>query len=290
MNTENVLKWVERTLYSVDDDKGPCCKLTLRHVQAGGNSSKDGDVWSVKIEHNDECVTLPEEDCLELVHDIEEAASCDADGLGGVQRYKLLAYFVRESVPRRFTFRMKGAGDEVEDDDALSEPATKQGHMAQMMRHNEAIMRISVSSQAKVSAIMQKTVASQQDQIDKLLKDRRAGFEMMEDLRSKHHERELATLEFEHSADMKEKALEKGSMLIPAIVNRLSGRKILPESATPAEQMMLSLAESLSAEQIEKLLMTMSADQQVTFCELLEATRKEEKTEVSNNRRLPGKH
>lgn len=286
MNRENLASWIDRTLYVVNDDKGPCCKLVLRHV--GGNTSKDGDLWDAKISHDDQIVTLPEEEIIEMVHDIEHAANADADGLGGVQKYKLLAYFSRESVPRRFTFRMKGSGDDLEDEDemGLTEPASKRGHLGQMMRHNEAIMRISVMGQSQVSSLMQRTIANQQNQIESLLKDRRDTLEMTENLKSKQHERELATLEAEHNASMKERAFEKGSMLIPAVVNRIAGRKILAESATPAEQLMLSLAESLTQKQLENLLSTMGPEQRITFLELMEATQPDE--ESGKPKSLPG--
>ena len=92
---------------------------------------------------NNELVVKIDDDELEImVNQIEGQVLEDAEGIGGVQKYRILAYFTKAARSvGRFTFRMAGAElDEYED--GFSEEATSKGHMSQMMRHNEALMRI----------------------------------------------------------------------------------------------------------------------------------------------------
>lgn len=271
MNKQKISHWLERTFYIVDEDKGPCVKLVLRHVTQGSNSSKDGEVWSMKVETGEDVVAVPEEDIIIIVNEIEQASFDDAEGLGGLQKYKLLAYFSRESVPRRFSFRMTGSHDEDEDETGLSEPATKQGHLGQMMRHNEALMRITMLSASQNMGIMSKTISTQATQIDKLLTDRQEYFETMEDLKSKRHERDLMTQEVEQRTLLQKEMLDSAKLLLPAVANRLAGKKILNEK-DPMAMGLKALVESLNSEQLQGMMSTLSPQQQILLAEFIQTS------------------
>ena len=119
---------------------------------------------------------------------------------------------------------------------------------------------------------MQRTISRQNEHIEKLLADRRETFEITEDLKSQKHERELMSLETENREKRYADMFEKASLLLPAVVNRVSGKKLLPETVSPMQDMLKGLAESLTPEQLTKIMPTLKPEQQIALLEFIEAS------------------
>lgn len=287
MDTPGIIHKLHDFLYQ-ERTEGPVVKLVLRHVTAGGQSSKDGEVFSVNIPHTEDCVTIDEGELSTLVTDIETAAHDDAEGLAaGVQRYKLLIYCKHQSHPfRRIAFRMSAGHDE-EDEIGLTEGPNPKGLLGQMMRHNEALMRTAVMGANQTIGMLVRQNSSQANQMEILLRDRRADYETMEELKSQHHERDLMSMESENREKRFQMMFEKASILVPALVNRVSGQKLLPESSTPFREMVRGLVESMDGDQLGKIMPHLRSDQQLAFMEIFESMRQEEQGKQKTNGKPP---
>ena len=274
MNKEKLKDWLGRQFYRSDENLGVCCKLICRHLGADGRT-KTGDVFQLMVP-NDEVVVKVDDDELEIMaNQIEGAVLEDAEGIGGVQKYQLLAYFTKASRSvARLTFRMTGA-DLDEYEDSMSEPATAKGHHAKIMRHNEALMRIAVLGANQSIGMLNRTVARQSDTIVLLLTQRVEEFELIENLKSQQHERDLATKAEEYKQERYNQLFEKGKVLLPVVANRIAGRKVLPEETDPMIETLKSLVETLDPAQVSDILPKLRPEQQIALIEFIEAYKNE---------------
>jgi hypothetical protein len=212
---------------------------------------------------------------------IVNAMAIDADGIGGVQKYVLLAF--RSKIPERPTARLVHRMRVESDDPSAegegeggfdSEGATKHGLLAQLMRHNEAHARTNAMMvQSSVNAL-ERVVRRLSEQNDKLQEHRESTLELVEQLQSFRLERELETAKAEASIKMKGELLDEVKLLAPSIVNRLSGRNLLPEKADMGLLAVQRFVKSLSQEQIAKMTSEMTNDQQIALAELVQAANK----------------
>lgn len=285
MQKEKLKDWLNRQFFKHDEDLGPCCKLVCRHLGADART-KTGDVFQIMVQNNEKVVTLDDDELEILCNQIEAGVLEDAEGIGGLQKYQLLAYHTKAARPvSRYTFRMSGSElDEYED--GMTETPTKQGHIAQMMRHNEGIMRIAVMGANQSIGLLNRTVSRQAQQIEKLLDQRMEEFELIENLRSQRHERDLMTKEADNREQRYQELYEKGSLLIPVIANKIAGRKILPEKLDPMTEMLKSFAETLTPAQVSDMLPRLRPEQQIAFLEFLEKVKDAE--EDKEQKKLPG--
>jgi hypothetical protein len=274
MNKEKLKDFLSRQFYKSDEDLGVCFKLVCKHIGA----AKAGDVFQIMVPHTETVVKINDDELEIMANQIEGSAAEDAEGLGGVCKYQLHAYFTKSPRPvARFTFRMAGAElDEYED--AFSEPGTVKGHTTQMMRHNEALVRICVMGANQTIGLMNRSLARKEEQIEKLLDGRMKDFELMEDLRSQQHLRELETKAEEAKQQRYDDLYQKGKVLLPVIANRIAGKKLLPEG-NPMGDAIQAFAESLDPAQASDIMAKLKPEQKIAFIEVLEAMHKKEDEE-----------
>ena len=274
MNKLKVKRWLEKHLWATREE-GPVVKIVIRHLDANGRTGKE-EIWSCNVPYEEDSVTLPEEDVDDLITDMDMSCFDDAEGMAaGLQRYKILIFVKHKAnAHSRFTFSLSGDNQDV-DDTGVSEPATQKGFLGQLMRHNEAIMRTAIMSTNQNMAMLNRTVSRQNDHIEKLLEERRESFELTEDLKSQHHDRELASLQMRNQEKRYSEMFDKASLLLPAVVNRVAGKKLLPESVSPMQDMLKGLAESLSEEQLAKIMPTLKPEQQIALLEFMEMSQGE---------------
>ncbi len=264
-------RWMRHQILVADDEKGRCKKLIVRHVSGGKASSELGSIPVPKKMEDEQWFN-------EACSAIENMVYDDAEGLGGVQTYVVFAYFeLRSDKPGgRFTIRETSSGD-VDPEDIESEPPTKTGVLTQMMRHTEAATRMSLMSASQVMNTMRSTIARQADQIEKLIVERHAGFEIMERLKSQDLERRMLVEHEEKDTKFKQDVLDKITPLVPVLINRLTGRKMLPEKKTAIEGMAQGLIESMTPEQMDKLQSVFTPAQMVSLLEIFQVVQPPEK-------------
>ena len=195
-------------------------RILVRHLSV---NDRQADVGTIRLEGPpaDEAVVL------DLAKRLEYQAATDADGLGGAQRYVLVAMRGGEALGR-LPFRM--AGGSVDAGEAFdSEPATATGLVSQLMRHNEANSRIVSLSMGQVVANLMRHNERLQALVDDAEQRRLQVAELTEELLSKQHERALELKEAEASAALKQEGLGKLFALLPVVAQNLGAGKPIVE-------------------------------------------------------------
>jgi hypothetical protein len=282
MADKKFVQWLHVQIFSKRDE-GACSHLVVHHM--AGKASAD--VARLKVPLPESIRENETEEVVQvLAEQAWELAQNDANGLEGIQKYAFQAWFVgaQDKPLSRFTYRFGEADEEEGNDDAsVSEPPNKTGLVSQAMRHAEAFARIGTQASIHQLSMQQRTIESQQRLIEKLTEEKLEGVTMMEDLRSKKHEREIELMEKEASFKLKTEALERLTNYLPIVAKKLLGTKALPPGAgngngtdksTPMIRQFLS---SLTLEQMQQAKAFLTEDQITLLAEMMMEQQDEEK-------------
>lgn len=259
-------KFLRRQIYGRRSE-GVCERVELRHLSVGKNRGQEVQIFHLQKR-------MEEKDTLDLAQNIDDCAQEDANGMGALQRYVLLAFFADEdSAKGRLVFRKSSESEDEDSDPIDSEPATKGGLIAQQMRHNEIIMRSSNFAMGSVLNALQRDNQELRNEVNQMRQERRDSIEAYEKILSLQHERELQTKQHEFMLKAKEQMFDKISLLMPALVNRMAGKKVMPEKTTPESMAIKALMDSITSEQFAKLQEVFNPDQAVSLMQIFEANR-----------------
>lgn len=271
MSIENkkLENWLRRQVF-IHREEGECTKLVLRH----NGVNKTQDVCTIPVKGADGELQSAET----LVSDIWQAAWDDAEGQGGLQKYVVVAFFSSDPLRHvaRLPFMIQATEDGGEGDDdgpAGSEPATKQGMLAQQMRHNEAIMRTSTMATGDIIRTQNKIIGQLRERINDLENGQREGMVKYEELVTYHHEREVEILRVKGQEKRKDEAFDQLKALGPVIINKLLGKKLLAESTDPAVLQLKEFMASVTAEQMQKLQGVLGPGQLISIYNMYESLR-----------------
>jgi len=195
----------------------------------------------------------------------------DADGNGPtVQRYVVLSFRKGETKPgARYAFRLRGESDVDLDEESGDEPATMKGLLAQLMRHNEATTRTLVQGAGTLMATMARRLESADRLNESLIKDRTEHFRILEDAKSEQHTRDMEMMLTDGDLKRKDQAFSKLMTLVPLVINKMMGNKVLPDKSDPLMMLLEPLIGSLNPDQFQAIQSTLSAEQTIMFVELL---------------------
>lgn len=278
-------RWVRQQIF-VDIDDGELYRLSLHHANPGQKGSV---VFSRPFKEK-----IDSDDIASIVDEFYDAAIADCNGLGGVQRYVLYSFFSEEpkKIAARLSFRIQGY-DESIDDVEDGEPPTKTGFLQQTMRHNEQIMRTSVAATGTAMRTLQHLTSRLADRNEALEERLADNFELIEQLSQERHVREMEMRETEGQEDRKQIAFQRGMQLLPAAVNKLVGKTVMPVEVDPTQMQIKDFAESLSPRQFQQLQAILGPEQQINLVTLLQQIgygseeagkgSEEEKEEASGN-------
>ena len=244
------------------EDK-PLKRFVLRTYAAG---TKGQEIESFDL---DEGIMVDDAD--QFAEQISTRAQIDADGNGPtMQRYCVLAYVKGNAAPSaRFVFRLKGETDIDLDDESGEEAPTTKGLLAQLMRHNEAIMRLALQGSTAHTNIMTRQMEATNRTNEHLLDERTKMFAALEEAKSTEHVRTMDLMLTTGEQERKDKALEKMMSLVPLVVNRLVGVKVMPGKDDPLMMLLEPLISSLKPEQFSAIAQQLDPQQQLTFVEIL---------------------
>jgi hypothetical protein len=197
-NRQRIGRWLQAVITDLGEEYTP--KLALRHITVNDRQIDIATFAPQKL-GDDEGVFG------DLVRRIGEAIDTDAEGLGGVQRYIVVATS-DDHVVARLPLRCSVlGGDSADPDPVESEPPTQKGQVAQLMRHNEALLRMFVVGMGQVVSTMQRTIARLQQNVDTSDDRRLAAVEAKEKLLNQQTERELVLREQADEATSKRMTL-----------------------------------------------------------------------------------
>lgn len=239
-------------------------RLVLRSAAPG---SRGNDVETFEVRASE----LELEEIPVFAGNILMRAQEDADGNGpGVSRYVVYAYRKGESKPSgRYPFRLRGESDLDMDSESGEEAPTTKGIITQLMRHNENMMRLLVQSTGASMASMARRLESADKLNEALAKERREMFATLEEAKSEQHTRDMDLLLTEGSLKRKDAAFAKLMSLVPMVINKIAGNKVLPDKSDPLMMLLEPLIGSLNQEQFQAIAQNLTPEQQIMFVDLL---------------------
>lgn len=265
-------KWLMQA-YQTPPSDGELRKVRLVHI-----GIKNSELWEKEV------TDLDVEGVDPLTNELLSEAYEDAESLGGIQKYKVEAYFgTKKRAGRKKRFAMH-AGEDASDNE-LSEPANNKGLVSQQMRHNEALMKMTVNSFGQMMKMLGSQLEKTQAALDDALEKNYQMIELREKLLSEQEERELTRVMAMKQEDRKDELVGAVKVMLPSVVKRVSG-KLLPENASADKDMALeslkALAQSLSQDQIRGIMASLKPEQTVAFMEVINQMNGEDKKGESN--------
>lgn len=286
MSIENrkLEQWIRRMVLFARPE-GPCVKLVLRH----NGINKTQDVCSIPAKGPENELRSADE----LVADVWQNAWDDAEGQGGLQKYVVLAYFADDPLRHgtRFPFMIQATeleGGEGDDDGPSgSEPPTKQGMLAQQMRHNEAIMRTSTMATGDIIRTQTSIIRQLRERIESLEGHYLEQTKIYEEMVTETHSREMELIRVKSQEKRKDEAFEQLKALGPVIVNKILGKKLLAESSDPAVLQLKEFMATITPEQMQKLQGVLGPGQLISIYNMYEALRDGTKTNGEDKSKEP---
>lgn len=265
---EKVATFLRRALF-VEHDAGPCVRVKLCRIIAGQGETVLSN-WKMPTEPKGFDV----ETCAA---DIVRYAQSDADSYGGANRYVVVGLFGTEGRPEAaspaFLLRATPRAEPIFEE---SDPPTRVGQLSQGMRHTEAMARIYVAGIQQVQTQLQEQNRALSEENQRY----RDGFlkqvKETEELASQRHERELATKRQEIELEQRAALWRHAQLLMPAIINHVTGKKILPEGVLPTLDLALEFFATIQPDQLSAA-MTIFPDsaQKTAIMQLYEVAKKE---------------
>ena len=279
---QQIADWIREHVSMPVAGRGRCKRIVLRHMSL--ESKPQGDVNSFNIPQDE---GLAGETDM-LVNRIVDVAQRDANDFeGGIQKYALYAYYTDDPnyVPRKI-FRV-AADDEVTRDLSPSEPPTEKGLVGQTMRHLEAVMKTATVSYGvtvenltrQVREAMEAKKVTDQQTVDLML--------LVQENLNEAHRRRLDERREEMNMGIREGLFEQLKVAIPIILNRISGKPLLPEQ-DKSFMLMAALLENLRPDQQAFLRENLDPPQAAVLGEILGEYEKKKASFMGGSQRLPG--
>ena len=261
--------WIRQTTIRVRDNRGRCIRISLRHMAGRGT-----EVQQFEIEKQ-----MDENEADSIADEIEATAFADASAFGGVQKYCAVPFFENfpDKADGRLVFRMTGDED-AEADDGSSEPPNMKGLISQQMRHNESLVRAVVLGSQNIINGQARIIDRYQGLQEQLLGKYIEAAELIAEIQNNREGRALEEKKADHKQLMLESTLDRVSIILPHIVNRIAGRKILPEPAT-AISSFGELRRTLTQEQMTAIMGQLTVEQQIALADALQAVDAEQEKE-----------
>ena len=273
---QRISDWARRQIYNDDCPDS----LVLRHLGAANKIGNEVAKFKVSREFSPE-------NFQDLLHEIETVATDDAEGLAsGLQKYVLLPYSSEGKTAGRCVFAIAASSGDDSESDLDSEPPTSRGLVAMLMRHCEAMARVTSAGTGHIIQMQARTIQQLSEMNQHTQAKHLEYVEAIEGLKSQQHERDLQTAQAAFKQESIREVTNKALLLLPAIANKIiapKGQKLLTEKTTTAEQMVMSLMSTIKPEQFEKLQTALTPEQTMTLVQLYEYMQRRDK-EISEKK------
>lgn len=162
----------------------------------------------------------------ELSELIYEQAEEHSQAYEGRQRYKLHAYSRDEDEVGVYVFAIGLSGM------ARAEPGepSERGLLAQLMRHNQMLAQINVEQSQAVNSALIAENRDLRSRVDRVEGQRQEWFELLENLHSERHLREMEMLQQSQAAENKAKVVSILARYIPEAMKQIGGGSRSPGS------------------------------------------------------------
>lgn len=212
---------------------------------------------------------------------IWEAAKNNGEVMGGAQRFVVMSYATdaagTSNEPLRSCFFTIDGSFASDRDSHSSEPPTNEGLLAQLMRHNQEMFRQHNAAIGALTHQLARTVETQANQIEKLMKDRMETVVVMEDLLSRKHERDLSNKQAEAQIGRRKELFEKLMQIAPIALNKIMGKEIVRQHTSALEATVTAFMETIKPVHLDAIATSGIFNQQqlILFSTILEQMTKQ---------------
>lgn len=265
---KGIITWVKKQLF-VTRKEGRCVRFVLYH--ATPNAKVGAEVARVNVGENlAQHEGITDDTAESYAEELYREGESYAEGLGETQTFAIAAYFEadEEKAMARTAFRIDVDSEEITGS-LSSEPASLAGLVKQQMRHNEALMRICATSFGTAIGTVQKQNDRLSAMLEKLWDEKVTTIETIEEMATAHHTRKIEAMREEGAQKAKEQLMDSVMALLPAVANKMVGKKILPETTDITLMQVVKLVEALTPAEMEAIIATLPPDKQVTFVEMI---------------------
>lgn len=232
-----VLAFLEKTVGEVKVDT-----IHIQLFQYGFNADKPFKNWEVKVD----------QDFTDLAQDIVDVAETDiTESQLKLARYGLLiAHHDGKTV---FVLKVKQANDNARMTDMENLPVLER-ILETTVAQNQFMFEASLGSLAQQLKTANKMLQKANERIQWLETEHERTMEVREAINSEQHTRDMEWKRQEKADQMKSQVMSMGINAIGPIVNKIAQQKLLPQTASPLEQMMIGLAMTVDEKQLPKII------------------------------------
>jgi hypothetical protein len=234
----DLIKWLNKCVFKGKGGEG-VRMWALRHVDSD-ERTQAVDEWPYK----------QGQDTADLADEMINAATRDAIGLEGVEKYVVEAYFgTSKTRGLRYTATIDGGGKN-RDEDGMdggfhTEPSGKRGDAMQGRRHIENLHRLSVGSANETMRILRAENEHLRAQNEKLMEKHYKIIDTYETLADKTHARNIEIRKIEMEEGIKKQLFDAVAPMIPSVgMKLLTGKDPTPPGgvSVPEQQLFKSLS------------------------------------------------
>jgi hypothetical protein len=188
------------------------------------------------------------EDLADVAQQIVDAAVLDGrDGAAGKVRYRVKAKGHRGSTPFTLTYPEC-------DGDGLDEVPNERGALAQAMTMNADLHRTMIEMLHDVSRTNKAIIAEQAVQIRKHAEIASQNLQMMGDLYTAHHERQLSLVKAERGEKRMDEVAGFLTTAAQVVFNTFLGKKVFASAPTPIEHLTYATMSLFDKEQAQAMI------------------------------------
>jgi len=232
MARKSLENWIHEALTDADKD-GRISMLSLVHMTGMQES----------VLHSTKFTGENVYSAKDLAAMFRGKAETYAQDLSGVQTFCLLAFYGGRNEPegkQPFTVTPQNQSNGL-----TTEAPTEQGITQQRMRHTETGMSMIFNRQAHLDTFSLGLIREMMTANISLARENREGFsvvkEMMMEMVTKNHERDMEKLKYERETAMFQKAMQYA----PGLINQIVGKQVFPQN-TEDTALIDSIAEHLA--------------------------------------------
>ncbi len=219
----------------------------------------------------------------EFRNQLWDSAYAHASAIGGTQRFTLKAFEIPDKESERrgaqeapinnATISVEGMAT---GDGEPSEPATQTGLLAQLMRHNQEMMRLTIAATGALTSHLARTVESLSAKNEILMNERVHTIEVMEELYSRKDERDMQKQRVAAEIENKRMMWGKIMELAPIAINKIAGAPLMRQSHSELESTVMTFIETINPQKLDNIAKSgiFSERQMVLFGTILEQVMK----------------
>ena len=270
-----LLPWLKRATMQITPEWGPVRRVVLRHMKS--DMSPGGDVCTSFFNVEDDGDTPSPDKIEETCDELVTAAQNDAEGMPrALIRYGVFCYYKRDpSATSRTILSLQGGKESdllSEDGDGFGgeDPTSKAGHLAQAYRHVEGMMKMSMQlSQFTIGALREENQRLSTAHA-KMAEAQVKNMGLVQQLMNADHDRQIASKEADMRLAAMSDLVDKAKLLAPHVVNKISGKNLLPTAQSEEEVALRSLVETMQPDQLDGLAAILSPEQMMVVMGLME--------------------